>query len=156
LYLGTSAQIKRPRPVADLVDSGKTFRFVDMTDINGNKIKASSLYGKVVVMNFWFIGCPPCRYEIPALSKLAEDYKDNKDVIFIAISTDKAPEIRDFLNSNTFKYRLVGDGAELSKYYGIETDPLNLVINREGIIIFNSYGYPVASVPDRIRDVLKK
>lgn len=155
LCLDANAQLKNFEDAPKL-DSGKIFHFVDMTDINGKKIKANSLSGKIVVMNFWFLGCPPCRYELPQLSKIAEDYKGNKDIVFIAISTDSVGALNNFLKNNTFYYHLVGDGTALFAYYGVKTYPLNLVINKEGTIIFNSYGYMVASVPARIMDVLKK
>jgi thiol-disulfide isomerase/thioredoxin len=68
------------------VDSGKVFQFITLKDIDGRTIKANDLAGKIVVFNFWFIGCPPCRYEIPMLSEIAEKYKDRNDIVFIAVS----------------------------------------------------------------------
>lgn len=155
LCLSANAQIRNTEQVSKL-DSGKSIHFVDVTDIYGKKIKASSLVGKIVVINFWFIGCPPCRYEIPQLSKIADDYKNNKDVVFIAIATDSVGALKTFLKGNTFNYRVVGDGAKLHEGYGIKTCPLSLVINKEGIIIFNSYTERyVAAVPGHISDILK-
>jgi thiol-disulfide isomerase/thioredoxin len=155
LCSGANAQKIKAEQTSKL-DSGKTIHFVDMTDINGKKIKAGSLAGKIVVMNFWFIGCPPCRYEIPQLSKIAEDYKNNRDIIFIAIATDSVGAIKEFLKYNAFHYRLIGDGAKLSEDYGVKTCPLSLVINKEGTIIFNSYTERyMAAVSGRIMDILK-
>lgn len=155
LYLSANAQTRKTERVAKL-DSGQTFHFVDMTDIYGKKIKASTLTGKIVVMNFWFIGCPPCRYEIPQLSKIADDYKNNKDVVFIAIATDSVGALKTFLKGNTFDYRLIGDGAKLHENFGVKTCPLSLVINKKGTIIFTSYTERyVAAVPGRITDILK-
>jgi thiol-disulfide isomerase/thioredoxin len=140
-----------------MLDSGKTFQFVNMTDISGIKIKASSLAGKTVVINFWFLACPPCRYEIPQLSKIADNYKNNKDIIFIAVATDNIDSLKNFLKSNTFSYRQVGNGKRLNERYGIHTNPLNLVINKEGIIIYNSHSERfIAAVPRRITDILRK
>ncbi|WP_345213752.1 TlpA disulfide reductase family protein [Mucilaginibacter gynuensis] len=152
LELAASAQEKREKA---LVDSGNIFHFVDMRDINGNLIKPNELAGKTVVMNFWFIGCPPCVFELPMLSKIAEDYKDDKNKVFIAVSLDKPAELKEFLKKHPFAYHLIANGLPLANSYGIVTEPLNLVINKEGIIVFNSYGYGVASVPGRIEDVLK-
>ncbi|RYX87014.1 TlpA family protein disulfide reductase [bacterium] len=155
LWFGAKAQIRNNGQVS-MLDSGKTFQFVDMTDINGIKIKASSLVGKTVVMNFWFLGCPPCRYEIPQLSKIADRYKYNKDVVFIAVATDGTDSLKNFLKSNTFSYRLVSDGKWLNAKYGISMSPLSLIISKKGMIIFNSYTERfVSAVPSRITDILK-
>lgn len=41
----------------------------------GKPMSRASLKGKVVVMNFWFIGCKPCVAEMPALNRLVERYR---------------------------------------------------------------------------------
>ena len=55
--------------------TGKSFGKFKTTDMNGNKINTQDLKGKTIVMNFWFINCPPCRTEIPHLNKLVDKYK---------------------------------------------------------------------------------
>ncbi len=138
------------------LDSGKTIHLVNMTDIYGNLITAKSLAGKTLVMNFWFIGCPPCRYEIPQLSKIADDFKSEKDIVFIAISTDNVSALKEFFKTNIFNYRQVGAGNELNKLYNIQTCPLSLIINKKGTIIYNSYNqHYLAEVPGRITEILK-
>lgn len=70
--------------------------------INGDTIELKKLRGKVVVINFWFIGCAPCIAEIPALNKLAEEY-ESEDVVFIAFSENTKKAILDeFLPKYTF------------------------------------------------------
>lgn len=155
LCLGANAQIRKNEQLSKL-DSGQTFHFVDMTDINGKKIKARRLAGKVVVINFWSISCSPCRYEIPQLSKIADDHKNNKRIVFIAIAPDSLGALKKFLKSNTFNYRMMDNGKKLFEDYGIETYPLNLVINKQGTIIYNSYTERyLAAGPGHIMDILK-
>src|SRR5262245_507685 len=48
------------------------FRVKTMT---GDSLTLSELSGKVVVLNFWFIGCAPCQAELPALNALAIEYQ---------------------------------------------------------------------------------
>lgn len=155
ICFAANAQTKNVEQSSKL-DSGKMIHFVDMTDIYGKKIKAIDLAGKIVVMNFWFIECPPCRYEIPQLSKIADNYKNNKNVIFIALSRDSDKALRDFFKGNIFNYRQMGDAAKLVADYGASTYGLSLVINKEGVIIFNSdTEHYLAAVPARITAILK-
>lgn len=156
LCFSASSQTPNAEP-ASMLDSGKTMHFITLIDINGNKIKPASLAGKIVVMNFWFLGCPPCRYELPMLSKIADGYKNNKDIVFIAIALDSANALRDFLKTNTFNYQQVSDGKEILANHGINTCPLNLIINKNGTIIYNSHSERyVAAVPGHIAEILKK
>ncbi len=83
-------------------------------DINGNKYSLKDLGGKVVVLNFWFINCPPCRQEIPDLNEMVNRYKDNPDVIFLAIGLDEARTIRDFLRTQPFSYQIIDRGGYLA------------------------------------------
>ena len=151
LFVRFSAGAQDVKSTVILTDSGKVFHFMDMKDIDGKIVKAKDLAGKTVVINFWFIGCPPCRYEIPFLSQIAKKYSNRQDIVFLAISDDKTPEIQAFLKKSVFDYRLIGDGAPIFAKYGVETCPLSLVINKNGIITFNSSGYRVAAVPDNLQ-----
>jgi thiol-disulfide isomerase/thioredoxin len=98
--------------------------------------------GKTVVLNFWFIGCPPCRAEIPDLNKLALKYKDNPNVIFIAIALDESWEVADFMKKNPLAYHLVGDGRYYAKLFDINLYPTNVVVDKQGKVqLHYSGGY---------------
>ncbi|MES2109126.1 MAG: TlpA disulfide reductase family protein [Bacteroidota bacterium] len=155
LCFSASSQTPNARS-ASMLDSGKTMHFIPLSDINGHTIKPADLAGKIVVMDFWFLACAPCRYELPNLSDIADSYKNNKDIVFIAIALDSVSALRDFLKTNTFNYQQVADGKEIHANYAVSTCPLNLVIDKNGIIIYNSYSerYKVAAI-GHIKEILK-
>ena len=64
--------------------TGDSFGKFKTTDINRNKLNLQEMKGKIVVFNFWFINCPPCKREIPELNKLVEKYKE---VVVLAITS---------------------------------------------------------------------
>src|SRR6187402_3056684 len=58
-----------PKPKeSNFFRTGSRFSHFKTTDIDGNKINTKNLEGKIIVLNFWFINCPPCRMEMPELS----------------------------------------------------------------------------------------
>jgi peroxiredoxin len=138
-------------PETKFFKTGSTFNFFSVTDINGNVITSADLKGKIVVLNFWFIACPPCRYEMPELNHLVEAYQNNKDVVFIAISLDKREQVERFLKVSPFKYQVISDSMPLFAYYGVDECPVSLVVDRKGVIRFNSQGYGNGTVPNWIR-----
>src|SRR5689334_17526979 len=46
---------------------GTPFPEFEVYDLNGKRFTNAELKGKVVVLNFWFIGCSPCEMERPTL-----------------------------------------------------------------------------------------
>ncbi|SDQ68946.1 Thiol-disulfide isomerase or thioredoxin [Curtobacterium sp. UNCCL20] len=60
---------------------------VDFTakDTDGDTISAKDLRGKVVVLNFWYAGCPPCRAEAKYLNKVHDQFA-GKDVAFVGVN----------------------------------------------------------------------
>lgn len=120
---------------------GAYFSNLNGIDIKGKRINMTSLKGKIVVINYWFIACAPCREEMPQLNKLVEEYKQNKDVVFISITTDKKEEILKFLQSNNFQYQIIADATDLILKDGILAFPTNIVLDKEGRVQYISEGY---------------
>ncbi|TDN45847.1 thiol-disulfide isomerase/thioredoxin [Curtobacterium flaccumfaciens] len=54
-------------------------------DTDGDTVSSKALKGKVVVLNFWYAGCPPCRAEAKYLNKVHDEYA-GKDVQFIGVN----------------------------------------------------------------------
>ena len=49
-----------------------SFESSETTD--GSTISSDDYLGSVLVVNFWFAACPPCRYEAPDLAEISEKY----------------------------------------------------------------------------------
>ncbi|TJY37807.1 TlpA family protein disulfide reductase [Pontimicrobium aquaticum] len=126
-----------------------------VTDINGNSYSLEELKGKVVVLNFWFIKCPPCIMEMPDLNKLVKKYKSD-DVVFIAISpNDSKEQIQKFLKTKAFNYNIVPQNYSIIKKFGISSYPTNVVIDKNGKITFMKIGYN-KQVPELISAEIDK
>ncbi|MCL7762982.1 TlpA family protein disulfide reductase [Polaribacter sp. Z014] len=108
--------------------------------IQGNKFKSKDLIGKVVVLNFWFTTCPPCKKELPHLNKLKEKFK-GKDVVFIAIALDDEYKIDTFLKRNPFNYDIVEDGRWIAEKFDVKAYPSNIIIDKKGNYQFYKIGY---------------
>ncbi|MBN8838201.1 MAG: TlpA family protein disulfide reductase [Sphingobacteriia bacterium] len=131
-----------PKPVeSKFFKTGDKLTQFSERDINGKKISIKELQGKVVVLNFWFVNCPPCRNEIPELNKLVDKYQDSNNVVFIAVSLDNIAYIKEFLKTQPFKYRIIDDGGFVAqKTYGINLYPTHVVVDTKGIIRFHTSG----------------
>ncbi|MEM8584819.1 MAG: TlpA disulfide reductase family protein [Bacteroidota bacterium] len=112
----------------------------ELTDIEGNIISSQSTVGKVVVLNFWFIGCRPCLEEIPELNEVYNEYAGNEDVVFASIALDELKKVRRKLNKYSIQYPVVADGSIASELFQVIGYPTNIVIDREGNYSFRFTG----------------
>ncbi|RKR85618.1 thiol-disulfide isomerase/thioredoxin [Mucilaginibacter gracilis] len=124
---------------------GDIFKPFNEKDIYGEKFDLKKMKGKVLVINFWFIGCPPCRAEIPDLNKLVEHYKDNKDVVFLAVCLDEKYDIKEFIKTTPFNYHIIDDGRFVAEKYGVKLYPTNVVVNKDGKVVFSSVSFQYAN-----------
>ena len=109
--------------------------------IEGKKFDFNSLKNKVVVLNFWYTACLPCRKEIPSLRKLHEMYKNNSSVIFIAISSlDDAEQLEYFKRKVGFDFHLIPKENGWVEFFKIKSFPTNIIISKNKII-YSAQGY---------------
>ncbi|QEC77552.1 peroxiredoxin family protein [Mucilaginibacter ginsenosidivorax] len=109
-------------------------------DINGNRISLKDLRGKVVVLNFFFIGCPGCMQEVPELNDVVARYKGNDNVVFVSVSLDVKSYIKKFMDDTPFNYQIIAEGGYLAKRYGIELYPTNLILDKTGKVALHWVG----------------
>jgi peroxiredoxin len=123
----------------------------NLTDVDGNSWKSEDLNGSVVVFNFWFTACPPCKKEIPELNKLVEEY-ENMGVVFIGVSLNSADEVEDFICKYPFKYKLIPDGDGFIDEQQITSFPTQFIINRDGVLVKKIVGTVTYSEIKKIID----
>jgi thiol-disulfide isomerase/thioredoxin len=110
-----------------------------LTDLKGKKYKLSELKGKVVALNFWFVECKPCIMEMPELNELVEEFK-GKEVVFLAIAVNDQKQLKKFLKTTDFNYKVIASGQSVSDSYGIKGFPTNIIIDQNGLIQYASTG----------------
>jgi len=135
-----------PKPMeSENFTIGQEIESFSTHDMNGKKVKLKDLRGKVVMLNFWFIGCPPCRAEIPELNKLVELYKDNPNVVFLAVALDPRWDIRTFLKTSPFNFDIIDDGRSIADIYKIHLYPTSVILDKEGKVAFHTVSFAANS-----------
>ena len=120
---------------------GTDFPEFDEIDINGNRLTKKKFNGKVLVINIWFIGCPPCEMERPALNDLKKVYSDNKDVVFISFAAKNNKEqIVKYMQESPVSYNVVPMDKDFLKKFDIHEYPVNIIVDRYGKFQYNSSG----------------
>ncbi len=95
-------------PVAE---RGEPVSFSGTTEL-GEKVSSEDFAGEVVVVNFWYASCAPCRAEAPDLQALNEQF-DGKGATFLGVNVrDQAPSAIAFSENYGITYPSVIDSTD--------------------------------------------
>ena len=104
----------------------------ELEDLEGNKVKLSSLKGKKVILNFWATWCGFCVKEMPDLEKLQATYKDDLVVVYVNVGETKE-KAQEFVDNNGLTGLVLLDmDSAVAGTYGIEGFPTTFGINADG------------------------
>ncbi len=113
-----------------------SFESSDTTD--GSTLRSENFLGSVLVVNFWYAACPPCRAEAPDLADLAATYAD-RGVRFLGVNVfDNASGAQSFEKSFDIPYPSVldADTGELRLAFAGDLPPSGIpttfIIDRDG------------------------
>jgi len=131
-HFGGVTERARGAVEADEMDGKPAFSF-KLPARGGGEVDLSSLRGKTVLVNFWATWCPPCREEMPSLSRLAQSF-DPQSFEVVTVSVDDGWEpVEKFLAAPRTPYRVALDeGAKVSRTYGTTKYPESYLVDRDG------------------------
>ncbi|MBS7231254.1 TlpA family protein disulfide reductase [Flavobacterium psychroterrae] len=114
---------------------GTPFPKFSFKDLNGNLVSNESMKGKIIVIKCWYIHCTPCIREFPQVNKLADKYKDRKDILFISLAEDSPQQLKVFLAKRPLAYSVIPDmKIYMNEKLDLNAFPTHFILNKEGLI----------------------
>ncbi|MDA6072521.1 TlpA family protein disulfide reductase [Flavobacterium sp. AC] len=114
---------------------GTAFPKFSFKDLNGNLVTNESIKGKIIVIKCWYIHCTPCIREFPQVNKLADEYKDRKDILFISLAEDSPEQLKTFLAKRPLKYSVIPSmKVYMNEALQLNSFPTHFILNKEGMI----------------------
>ncbi len=111
-----------------------------LPDLAGKKHSLKDYRGKVVILDFWYRGCPWCIRAMPRLSDLAREFPD-KALAVIGMNTDAELSDAQFVVDKLgLAYPSLRSG-ELYKKYGVSGFPTLFVLDAKGAVRDIHVGY---------------
>ena len=126
--------------------------------------------GKIQVLNFWYVGCMPCHFEVPHFNKLFKEYQNDTTVEIISLCRDDAKRIQAYYKLQSVKdsvifemageqhieYPVIPKAVSESKRYKVKGYPTTFITDTQGMVRFVAAGFTIHSDPDYFYKSLKK
>jgi cytochrome c biogenesis protein CcmG, thiol:disulfide interchange protein DsbE len=116
------------------------FPLPELTTLEGQQISLDRLRGKPILINFWFINCPPCVEEMPVLNAIKQQVGDSAH--FVAVTFESADRVRKFLKKQPFHFMQVTSARKYIESLKMVSYPVNVFLDKEGIVRKIKNGIP--------------
>ena len=156
LWLVVVAGCKRGEKVAGVSDAkpaqtqttatgsepGAMFPEYSAMNLDGTKFELASRRDKVVLLNLWATWCGPCRYEIPELQRMHDQYgKRGFEVVGVSVDESGIEAVREFVTEQKMTYPIVLDPqGKLADLMAASVLPTTVLIGRDGKIVWKKVG----------------
>ena len=129
-------------------------------DLDGNELSLDDLRGEVVVVNYWWSACPPCRVEQPDLNEAAIELADEASFVGINIRDLSTDPPKAYVRAFEVPYPSIYDpsGKALLAFSGVlsrNAIPSTLVLDKEGRVAATVIGAVpgTRTIPDLVASI---
>ena len=97
--------------------------------------------GKIVLVNFWATWCEPCKSEMPALQRLADELREQPFRLYSVDLQEDAQSIDTFQRQFGLDlYVLLDEEGSVTRAYGVRGLPATFLIDRQGVVRIQRLG----------------
>lgn len=110
------------------------FEFVNKEE---ELVSNTDLKGKVVWLDFWFIGCRPCWEVFPEVQRIHDENKDNPSFALYAVNRNDDPEkVFTRIEEKGYTFPVLRGTQEKMDDLGVYVYPTVILLNKKGEIVF--------------------
>ncbi|MBO3699099.1 TlpA disulfide reductase family protein [Roseivirga sp. E12] len=145
-----STLMDEPEDVAEIELSNSTVKLTEadlswtFKNLKGETKTLEDYKGKVVFLNFWATWCAPCIAELPSLSELTANYKDNDEISFLFLTNESKGKIDRFIkkrdNLKDLSYYNYSSKEDVPTKLVSEALPTSVIINKDGEVVLKHLG----------------
>jgi len=127
--------------VESFVDDAPAGKPVDMEapdftleSFEGEQVQLTKLRGKVVLLDFWATWCGPCRFDMPYVQRLHEEFSDD-DLVVYGVNSEQVEIAKNYLEENGYSFGQLNDAQmQVARLFQVRAIPTFVVIDRQGRI----------------------
>lgn len=129
-----------------------------LKSLAGENLRLSEYRGEVVMLSFWASWCSECRAQLTEMNGIYNAYRQTGfQSLTISMDRDRR-DTSETMTALSLSYPVLYDaGLEVSRLYDVDSLPIAMLIDREGVVREVIHGYGQASEQqylERIRTLL--
>jgi thiol-disulfide isomerase/thioredoxin len=107
-----------------------------LNDLQGAKVDISDYRDQIVMINNWATWCPPCKAEMPTLSKYFKSHKDQGFILFGIEAGDPKDAVVSFVDEYKIAFPILLDpnNRSLTSFHN-DSLPSSYVIDHNGNVV---------------------
>jgi thiol-disulfide isomerase/thioredoxin len=113
-----------------------------LTTVDGRPYDASTLRGKVVLLDFFASWCGVCRAELPQLKTAYAKYQNDPSVAFLLVSIDEdSKRLKRYLDEMKFAFPVArANAVEVEQKMGFDNVPATFYVDASGVVRYQIGG----------------
>ncbi|MDP3938000.1 MAG: TlpA disulfide reductase family protein [Deltaproteobacteria bacterium] len=120
----------------------------DARTLKGRRVELEELRGSPVFMNFWAPWCGPCRAEMEAIGRLADESPGDVHVLAIAVDS-REEDVQRFVQKNGVSFPVIyDDDGSLGARFEIAGLPTTIILDPRGFVVKRIVGARAWDHPD--------
>ncbi|MBC8026423.1 MAG: DUF1080 domain-containing protein [Steroidobacteraceae bacterium] len=131
LALAKAAEYRKRPPITSLPA-------IDLTDLDGKRIRNVDLAGKPTLVNFFFAACAPCIREIPAFNAFRRGHPEYN---YLAVTFDDTKTAQAFVKEYSFEWPVAASAGDFLERAGINAYPTYLLLSASGAVLGSEDGF---------------
>jgi peroxiredoxin/outer membrane lipoprotein-sorting protein len=147
-----------------LLHTGTPAPDFDLPLDGGGRFRLSAMRGKMILMSFWRVGCPPCREEISFLQEAYATLATEGFTVVGINTADDPKRARDFLGKCNARFPVVVDTSAVARAMqtsyqtlpGRTAVPLSYLLDAQGNVVEAWYGFDKETHPAWVRGELAR
>ena len=125
----------------------------DLITTSGDSVHLSDYKGKIVVLDFWYVGCKPCVKAYNDIKAIENELGKNNFVILGMNPITRKNKIIRYIKKGKYADKTIICSKSIKNQYRIKAYPTIYVINKQGKIAIATAGY-YSDLKSKIKKVI--
>lgn len=94
--------------------------------------------GKSLIVHFWALWCPTCKFEAPNIEAVSKTY----NVLTVAVNSGSDTKLQAYMKEHDLSFKVLNDSeGTWAKQFKVEAFPTTFVYDAKGELKFTEVGY---------------